>query len=1100
MNQLKTKYFEYLAALSIYFIVALLVLGGTLLSEGTIGFFRDWFIGPYHEMNKSWANKGVFIWDSQIGNKVYDTDWIIRLTLLPLPYMGGEALSKGLLILCITLSGFGAFCLGKRLKLNTYVSFAAGILYIFSPIIFSRIVAGHLYYLVAYFLSPLILANFLKGKEENSNRYFIIAGLLLSFAVIQLQFLVMIFLILLIFALVDFKRIKKSMIGLFIVFSITFLITFSPIILSQLFVKTTEIPYNLNQLLSYHALSSAPGLDKSFRVLDYVGPFGYLNLVNLGIMPSWIFYLDFIIPIVGFSALLFRRDKYTVSFAVISILGLFLLKGLNPPFPGVFAFLFAHGFYIFREVWHVAFLYGFAVTFLVAFFVERLWKLSFKPLFKVSMSVALISLIVISNGYPLLLGNFAGYLQTYDFPSEYRTLYNKFSSSSQYNVLILPYVKPIRYDNLRLEGTDPFISYMYPMIFSTQSGGRVTPTQGASTWLLSSIQENKTQNLGKVLSGFGIEYVILRKDFVSNYPNYTAFRSLQTFLEKWYTPLEPILDAQTDMKIISDTPQYRIYKNLNNATKIFSPITSGGGLSDFDSLLSISNVTALSNVALYPSVSDRDSLIFLDDIVETNMPVNDLVDIGKYADTFNAQKGWTDNIHSFGYDHILASRVNEGAFTASPNSEISFELPAKYNNKHVEIWMKALTWDQGGPITIKIDGQQHSPSLFSPDRSFRLFKIFEGESGVPYNVSIQNIQGKNYVEGLYVREKGLQHLSTSNKIIPASTENQTAPNLIANSDFSIVDNKSGLPLYWNDSLKRCDRYFNCKVNGTDGWDGRQSFQFFTKYPHNISNIWSSIYGQQMEVKPNDRYELLTHMKLNKWATQSHVALEGFNETSKQWYQITKCPANLNGPIRWEQFSCVITIAENTTKVRPVLNAGWSPELKKGSKTWFDALSLTKLKDENESPNLAQIKKLILPEIGGNSNNKSSSAITTNIKEFNKVNPTLWNVHINTSKPATIGFAEPYHQSWEATVYKDGKKIDVVKSMPLYGAINAFQIKQTGNLDIVLSFAPQYWYQVGLVISGITFVFCIFYIIYDWRRNKKRKSSSLSSSSSESTFA
>jgi hypothetical protein len=1096
MNQLKTKNFEYLVALGIYFIIALLVLGGTLLSAGTIGFFRDWFIGPYHEMNKSWANKGLYIWDSQIGNKVYDTDWIIRLTLLPLPYIGGEVLSKGLLILIITLSGFGAFCLGRRLKLSWYVSFAAGVFYIFSPIIFGRIVAGHLYYLIAYFLSPLILANFLKGKEENKNRYFIIAGLLLSFAVSQIQFLVMVLLTLLIFALVDFKRVKKSMIGLFIVFSITFLITFSPIILPQLFVNKTEIPFNVNQLLSYQALISGPDLDESFRMFAHESPYSYLNLGDLGIMPSWIFYLDFIIPITGFSVLLFRRDKYTVSFAVISILGLYLLKGLNPPFPGVFAFLFAHGFYIFREVWHLAFLYSFSITFLLAFFIEKLLQLKLKPLIKVSFSVALILVIVISNGYPLLLGNFAGYIQTYDLPNEYHSLYNKFSSDPHYNVLILPYVNPIRYDNLRLEGIDPLITDTSTMIFSPQFGGRATPTQGASTWLLSSIQENNTQNLGKVLSGFGIEYVILRNDFVSNYPNYTAFRSLQTFSEKWYTPLEPILDAQTDMKVISDTAQYKIYENLNNATKIFIPTTSGGGLSDLDSLLSISNVTALSNVALYPSVSDRDSLIFLDDIAETNMPVNDFVDIGKYADTFDPRNGWTDNLHSFGYDHILASRVKDGILSASPGSEVSFELPAKYNNKHVEIWMKALTWDQGGTINIQVNGEEHSPSLFSPDRSFHLLKILEGESGVPYNVSIQNIHGRNYVEGIYIKENEFQRSNDINKIILTPIGNQEPPNLIANSDFSTVDNKSGLPLYWNDSLKRCDRYFNCKVNGTDGWDDRRSFQFFTKYPHNISDIWSSIYGQQIEVKQNERYELLTHMKLNKWATESYVALEGFNETSKQWYQITKCPANLNGPIRWEQFSCVITIPENTTKVRPVLNAGWSPELKKGSKTWFDALSLTKLKDENESPNLAQIKKLILPEIGGN--NKSSSTITTNIKEFNKVNPTLWNVHISTSKPATIGFAEPYDQSWEATVYKDGKKIDVVKSMPLYGAINAFQIKQTGNLDIVLSFAPQYWYQVGLVISGITFVFCIFYIIYDWRRNKEKKSSSSSSSSSVSS--
>jgi hypothetical protein len=688
----------------------------------------------------------------------------------------------------------------------------------------------------------------------------------------------------------------------------------------------------------------------------------------------------------------------------------------------------------------------------------------------------LISIIVISNGYPLLLGNFAGYLQTYDFPNEYHTLYNKFSTVPHYNVLILPYVKPIRYDNLTLEGIDPLITDTSTMIFSAQFGGRADPTEGASAWLLSSIQENKTQNLGKVLTGFGIDYVILRKDFVSNYPNYTPLASLSGFREKWYTPLEPILDGQTDMKIISDNSQFKIYKNLNNATKIFIPVTSGGGLSDYDSLLSLSNLTALSNVALYPSVSESDSLVFVDDIAETNMPLNDFIEIGRYADTFNPRNGWTDNLHSFGYDHIFASRVNGGLFSASPNSEISFELPAKYNNKHVEIWMKALTWDKGGPITIKINGQEHSPSLFSPDMSFGLFKIFEGESGLPYNVTIQNIQGKNYVEGLYVREKGLNlSTSTSNRIILNSTLNQNAPNLIANSDFSIVDNKSGLPLYWNDSLNKCGHKFTCKINSTTGWSDKLSYQFSTKRPHNEIGVWSSIYGQEISVDPSKIYKLLTHMRINKYATQSHVLLEGFNDHSKKWYEIEKCPAGISGLLQWQQFSCEIKIPENTTKIRPVLNAGWSSQLNV-ARTWFDDLSLT-LKDENESPNLAQIKKLILPEIGAN--NKSSSTI----QEFNKVNPTLWNVHISTSKPTTIGFAEPYHQSWEAAVYKDGKKIDVVKSMPLYGAINAFQIKQTGSLDIVLSFAPQYWYQVGLVISGITFVFCIFYIVYDWRRNK-----------------
>ena len=178
------------------------------------------------------------------------------------------------------------------------MSFAAGVLYIFSPIIFSRIVAGHIYYLIAYFLSPLILASFLKGKEENNNRYFIISGLILSFAVIQLQFLVMVFIILLIFTVVDIKRIKKSAIGLLIIFSITFLVTLSPLLLPQLLVKRTELPFNPHQLLSYHALVAASDLAKTFRILGYeVQPYSYLNLVSCH--PGyfiWIFYfllLDF---------------------------------------------------------------------------------------------------------------------------------------------------------------------------------------------------------------------------------------------------------------------------------------------------------------------------------------------------------------------------------------------------------------------------------------------------------------------------------------------------------------------------------------------------------------------------------------------------------------------------------------------------------------------------------------------------------------------------------------------------------------------------------------------------------------------------------------
>jgi hypothetical protein len=1107
MNFSRIRYSDYLIALATYLFVSFLILGGIILSPGTIGFFHDWFLGPFEEMNETWAKNGPYAWDSQLGNKVYYTDWLFRLVLsvLPSPFLGGEVLSKGLLIIILTLSGFGAYCLGKKLKLSPYVSFAAGILYIFSPIIFTRIVAGYIYYLIAYFLSPLILASFLKGKEENKNRYFIIAALLLSIATVQIQFLLMVFLILLIFSLLDFKRIKKSIIGLFIIMTLTSLMILSPILLSQLIVKTSELPFNPNQLLSYFTVATASDLVKSFRMLGYEGmPYSYLNLgtpkdlfsFNVGIIPIWVFYVDFLLPIIGFSVLFFRRDKYTISFALISVIGLYLLKGTNPPLSGFFVFLFTHGLYIFRELWHIAFLYSFSITFLVAFFIDRLRQSRSKPIFKVPISVALIFIIIISNGYPLFLGNFAGYMQTYDFPEEYHTLYNKLLSNPDYNVLILPYINPIRYDNLRLQGLDPLITDTSSMIFPTILGNRGSPNLDISIWLLSSMQENKTHNLGKLLSGFGIKYIILRNDFISNYPNYTPLGKLASFREKWYTSLEPLLDSQKDLKIISNTSQYKIYENLNNATKIFSPSISAGGLTNFDSLLWISNLTSLSNVALYPSVSSNYSLNFLDSKNERNMSVaaTDFIDLGNYAVTFNAKQGWTSNRDAFGYDHILASRVNTGIFSASPDSLVSFELPSKYNNKHIEIWIKYLVWNQGGLTNIQINGKEYPLSLFSSNPSLRIFKIFEGETVGPYNILIRNIHGNNYLEGLYIKDRtALEHLnadktillnnSTDQKEIISNSTDPKQDNLITNPSFSVV-NSTGLPLYWSDKLNTCDHIFTCKIDIIDGWDDNSSLRISTKKPHN-QNTTSSILGQEIDVKPNELYEIVTHMKLNRWAMHSHVAVEGFNETSSKWQELIACPSARNGPLAWITRICQITIPGNVTKIAPVLEAGWSSQRDKVARTWFDALSISKVRDENQSSNIGQFSQFTPLPMSGN---KSSSSSAKHL-EYNKVNPTLWNLRVTTSGPTTIAFAEPYDQAWEATVYKDGIKIDTAKSNPLYRTINSFQIKQTGDLDIAITFIPQQWYYVGFVVSGLTFAFCVFYIIYDWRRDGAVRSAS-----------
>ena len=101
------------------------------------------------------------------------------------------------------------------------------------------------------------------------------------------------------------------------------------------------------------------------------------------------------------------------------------------------------------------------------------------------------------------------------------------------------------------------------------------------------------------------------------------------------------------------------------------------------------------------------------------------------------------------------------------------------------------------------------------------------------------------------------------------------------------------------------------------------------------------------------------MKLNNFVIGSHVALQGYNETSKAWYPLTtQCPPGTNGPLEWKQFRCNITIPANTTKIKLLLNAGWSSEEGKEAVTLFDAIYLIKANTNSASHISGQTRNVI----------------------------------------------------------------------------------------------------------------------------------------------
>jgi aldose sugar dehydrogenase len=181
----------------------------------------------------------------------------------------------------------------------------------------------------------------------------------------------------------------------------------------------------------------------------------------------------------------------------------------------------------------------------------------------------------------------------------------------------------------------------------------------------------------------------------------------------------------------------------------------------------------------------------------------------------------------------------------------------------------------------------------------------------------------------------------------------------SNPDFILIDNQSGiigyaLPSYWNDSSKPCDGNFTCRASLTTAWRDNTSLQVSTKSPHNTNATWSWIHGKEIGVNPNERYELVTHMKLNNLSRESHIVFEGFNETLKNWIGIKQCPSGTNRFLEWREFNCEVTIPNNITKIRPVLNAGWSSQPNKEATAWFDDVYMIRLADENFPSNVPTI--------------------------------------------------------------------------------------------------------------------------------------------------
>jgi len=146
--------------------------------------------------------------------------------------------------------------------------------------------------------------------------------------------------------------------------------------------------------------------------------------------------------------------------------------------------------------------------------------------------------------------------------------------------------------------------------------------------------------------------------------------------------------------------------------------------------------------------------------------------------------------------------------------------------------------------------------------------------------------------------------------------------------------------------------------------------------------------------------------------------------------------------------------------------------------------------------------------------------------FQKLNPTKHKIKIeNAKEPFYLIFSETYHSGWQVYINTDTVQCNPIttyetvevtecqheykffevkdlsrlidESIPeenhfvVNGYANAWYIDPqelgTGeNFTVTLYFKPQSYFYIGLIISCLTFIGCVGYLLWDWRKKRTNK--------------
>lgn len=635
-----------------------------------------------------------------------------------------------------------------------------------------------------------------------------------------------------------------------------------------------------------------------------------------------------------------------------------------------------------------------------------------------------------------------------------------------------------------------------PLWFKTEGWGIPETSLGVRTYyyygkpmeylypfLMDLLENNMTRSVAYILSYLGVKYVALHNDYWWD------------VLNNRVNVIRENLNTSPYFKLRISTKHIFIYENLlaNKPVHISSvPIIIDGGLKTLASLIESSNIDFsnysffFSDLPIPKDVIYSAPLIVTDSIddLRFNLLINLLISEGKEKYilvpsffTEGIKRGewhpfFIDNPHHAEWEvfytwNLPNARFEHSfkfywGFIGSKSTSDSIKIPIEFNEKtNYILLVRYLENSKGGKIGLSIGNKTIYINTKGRENAFRWFAINITLPKESHTLFIKNFGGLNAINIIAIMPEE-EFISLYNKVNDIlSYKNIISFNLLKNPSFEEIS--GGLPKYWR--LGNA----NFTISFDVGYSGMHSLKVSTNMRKEKS--WSWIVSEPISVVPGRKYLIITHMKAYN-VRGSHIAIIGYYPNGYH-PEIAQVPSGVSGTFDWREYSYILEIPRNITKIRIALNAGWVLDPSKGPAiTWFDDIKVIPI---NNTLKLENIKL---------SNHYRTFKITKMEYKNKKYIIDIKTYDQNTSFSITI--PEQYHGGWEAIV--DEKTI--VKSSPQL-FVNNFWIKlnRPGNHHIEITFYPQTtWHIIYLVnlatILAITIIGCYIYVINLKTKNSK----------------